>query len=33
MIDRIGMVMMRAGSRIGNGYSLVFLLNPISASL
>src|SRR6266536_1364238 len=30
---RIGIVMMRAGSRIGNGYSSVFLLNPISASL
>jgi len=30
---RIGIVMMRAGSRIGNGYSGTFLLNPISASL
>src|SRR5262249_57524491 len=30
---RIGIVMMRAGSRIGNGYSGTFLLKPMMASL
>ena len=30
---RIGIVIMRSGSRIGNGYSGTFLLNPVMASL
>src|SRR6266852_7567463 len=30
---RIGMVMIRAGSRMGNGYSGTFLLKPVIASL
>src|SRR6266851_4670081 len=29
---RIGMVMIRAGSRMGNGYSGTFLLKPVIAS-
>jgi len=31
VIERMGIVMMRSGSRIGNGYWSVFLLNPIIA--
>jgi hypothetical protein len=30
---RIGIVMMRSGSQVGNGYSGLFLLKPITASL
>jgi hypothetical protein len=30
---RIGMVMIRSGSQVGNGYSGLFLLNPVTASL
>src|SRR6266849_7112213 len=30
---RIGMVMIRLGSQVGNGYSALFLLNPVTASL
>ena len=30
---RIGIVVMRFGSRIGNGYSDTFLLKPVIASL
>src|SRR3954451_11061655 len=30
---RMGMVMIRAGSRMGNGYSGTFLLKPVIASL
>src|SRR5712692_5524650 len=30
---RIGMVMIRLGSQVGNGYSGLFLLNPVTASL
>ena len=29
---RIGMVMIRLGSQVGNGYSGLFLLNPMTAS-